>query len=111
MAELVQSVIDAGQELEAGLVVREGSLWLVRRGERPVDPPVQLRFTDEELLAYYRRVAAGSRAAGEESPWAWWQLLVPVHLLEAIHDTDRVGGPCFIHIGKAGLYASRLNGT
>ncbi|MFC9436803.1 hypothetical protein [Nocardia sp. NPDC057030] len=103
--ELADSVIRAGRdwgvEVTAGA---DGVLRIVRRREVAVEPAVEIRFTEDEILEYYRRIAdEAERGIAPEGPWDWWMTLMSTHLVEALDELGRVGRPCAITIGRTGF--------
>ncbi|WP_174184561.1 hypothetical protein [Nocardia barduliensis] len=107
MADLVRSIIEAGRDWDLGIVERGGSLWIDRRAGAPVQPPVEIRFTRDELAEYYQRtVSDGGHEASPQTSWEWWKSLVSTHLAEAMYKLGGLAGPGVIKIGEFGLTAA-----
>lgn len=104
--DLVSSIIEAGRDWDLGIVERNGSLWVEQRAGESVRPPVEIRFTRDELAEYYQRtVSGGGHEASPQSPWEWWKSLVSTHLAEAMYKLGGLSRPGVIRIGEYGLTA------
>lgn len=105
--ELTASVIRAGNEW--GYQIdrdSSGRLLLTAVGESPVIPPVEFRFSDQELRDYYARLAAkAGTPTGESTPWKTWMVLMSTHLSEAVYKAGVLNQPCVIVIDSAGFWA------
>lgn len=106
-AELADSVIEAGLDWHYGISRTDtGQLDLNSRGSTPLDPPIEIRFTAEELRSYYQGIAADAeRDPATQSPWQWWMTLMPTHLREAVYEMDKLAEPGVITITDSGFAA------
>lgn len=103
--ELEDSVIHAGTELKYRIVRDDtGRLQITADRESPLEPPLAFEMSDEELLAYYDRLAADAgRPGGADTPWKTWLLLMSTHLEEAAYQAGILDRPCVIVIGRTGF--------
>ena len=104
--ELVHSVIEAGREWDLDISDRAGTLWIEGRAGEPVVPPVEIRFTGDELVEYYRRtVDEGGHEDTPQTPLEWWKTLVSTHLAEAVYQLGGLEGPALLRIDGYGFTA------
>ncbi|MFR9751713.1 hypothetical protein ACL02S_11845 [Nocardia sp. 004] len=105
MTELVNSVVTAGRGLNLDIALDEqGGLWITSRSGSPVSPPVAIRFTDESLTEYYRRIARKTYPE-RSSDWDLWMMLMSTHLYESLYEMGKISGPCAVVIGETGFTA------
>ncbi|WP_431941726.1 hypothetical protein [Nocardia grenadensis] len=104
-AELTESVIrvgaGAGYRIERDT---QGRLQITAVNDEPVKHSLTFAVADQELRAYYLRLAAHTgKPAGTSTPWQTWILLMSVHLDEAVYEAGVLDRACVITVGETGF--------
>ncbi|NKY60519.1 hypothetical protein [Nocardia flavorosea] len=104
-AELVESVVRAGAD--AGYRIdrdTEGRLQITAINNEPVKHSLTFAVTDQELRAYYLRLAANTgKPVAASTPWQTWTLLMSAHLDEAVYEAEVLDRACMITVGETGF--------
>jgi hypothetical protein len=81
------------------------TLWpILIANDEPLKHPLTFTATDQELRAYYLRLAENTgKPVGASTPWQTWLRLMSVHLDEAVYEAGALDRACMIIIGETGF--------
>jgi hypothetical protein len=81
------------------------TLWpILIVNDEPLKHPLTFTATDQELRAYYLRLAENTgKPVGASTPWQTWIRLMSVHLDEAVYGAGALDRACMIIIDETGF--------